>query len=213
MSLTVTPDLQIYLKCPEKVEKEKIDDFLTRKWFWLEKQLNFFKKYQRKLYQKEYVSGEGFLYLGRQYKLLVKRGNDEGVSLSKGMLTVHTKKSVQKGEYTKKLLDTWYRERTVAIFADRLEKMAQRFNYKKTPVLVIREMQRRWGSCLNREKILLNPKLIHVPKECIDYVVIHELCHVRYKNHDARFWQYLSEKCPKWETLKDRLETIGADVR
>ena len=57
MSLTVTPDLRIVLKCPENTTKEKIDHFLQKKWFWLEKQLSFFKKYQRKTYKREYISG------------------------------------------------------------------------------------------------------------------------------------------------------------
>src|SRR3989338_2430168 len=74
LSLTVTPDLQICVKCPYKADDERVELFFKRKWFWLEKQLSFFRKYQRKIYQKEYISGEGFLYLGKQYKLLVKKG-------------------------------------------------------------------------------------------------------------------------------------------
>ena len=61
LSLTVTPDLQIIVKCPLKAESERIEAFLQKKWFWLEKQLSYFKKYQRKIYEKEYISGEGYL--------------------------------------------------------------------------------------------------------------------------------------------------------
>lgn len=72
MSLTVTPELEIYVKCPHKIDAERINVFLKRKWFWLEKQLLFFSKYKRKKYKREYISGESFHYLGRQYKLVVK---------------------------------------------------------------------------------------------------------------------------------------------
>lgn len=87
--------------------------------------------------------------------------------------------------------------------------MLKKFDYKTTPVLKIREMKKRWGSFLNKEKIFLNPKLIHTPKECIDYVIVHELCHFKYKDHSMKFWKYLGEKYPKWKNIKDKLELIG----
>ncbi len=80
------------------------------------------------------------------------------------------------------------------------------------PTLAVRDMKRRWGSFLNKEKILLNPRLIHVSKDCIDYVVVHELCHMRYKNHDKKFFGFLDEKYPKWEKVKEKLEVLGAHI-
>ena len=80
------------------------------------------------------------------------------------------------------------------------------------PLLAVRDMKKRWGSFVNKQKILLNPNLIHVSKDCIDYVIVHELCHMRYKNHDKKFSGFLDEKYPKWEKVKDKLETIGAHV-
>ena len=72
LALTVTPDLRIVLKCPHKTDADRVESFLKKKWFWLEKQLSFFKKYQRKIYAKEYISGEGYLYLGRSALFLQK---------------------------------------------------------------------------------------------------------------------------------------------
>ena len=73
-------------------------------------------------------------------------------------------------------------------------------------------MKRRWGSFVNKNKVILNPNLIHVPKDCIDYVIVHELCHARYKNHDKKFFNFLDEKYPKWEKAKEKLERMGALV-
>jgi predicted metal-dependent hydrolase len=165
LSLTVTPDLRIILKCPLQTDSERIQNFLQKKWFWLEKQLSFFKKYQRKIYEKEYVSGEGFFYLGRQYKLMVRKGKEDHVSLTRGLLTVHTTKLVSNGRYSRKLIDAWFAVKTEVIFQDRFNEMLKRFDYKNTPALSVREMKKRWGSFLNKEKIFLNPKLIHAPKE------------------------------------------------
>lgn len=212
LSLTVTPDLRIIVKCPHKADSERIDTFLQKKWFWLEKQLSFFKKYQRKIYEKEYISGEGFLYLGRQYKLIVRRGKEDNVSLTRGQLVVHTTKEVTNGRHNKKLINIWFIDKTDTIFQSRFSEMLTRFEYKNTPALSIREMKKRWGSFLNKDKIFLNPKLIHTSKDCIDYVIVHELCHLKYKNHNTQFWKLLDEKYPKWERVKDKLETTGADL-
>ena len=73
-------------------------------------------------------------------------------------------------------------------------------------------MRRRWGSILKQKKVLLNPKLIHASKDCIDYVITHELCHRKYKNHDKRFYKYLQEKYPRWEKVKDKLEILGSMI-
>jgi predicted metal-dependent hydrolase len=212
LSLTVTPNLRIIVKCPFKADSERIEAFLQKKWFWLEKQLSFFKKYQRKTYEKEYISGEGYLYLGRQYKLVVRKGKDDSVSLTRGQLCVSTTRLITDSKHTKKLIDSWFAEKTKTVFQDRFADALSRFDFKNTPKLFVREMRKRWGSFLNQEKILINPKLIHVSKDCIDYVIVHELCHMKYKNHDKRFYDLLNKKYPKWEKVKDKLETIGSTV-
>ncbi len=206
LSLTVTPDLRIIVKCPKNADSEKIEQFLQRKWFWLEKQLSLFKKYQRKTYKKEYISGEGYLYLGRHYKILIKRGNENSVSLSKGQLIVYTTKKVSNSNYNKKIISNWINERSNKIFQERLVEVFKNFDYKERPTISIREMKRRWGSFLNKEKIFLNPKLVHVSKDCIDYVIAHELCHFKYKKHNVNFYRFLREKYPNWEKTKDKLE-------
>lgn len=212
LSLTVTPDLNICVKCPHRADEERIETFLRKKWFWLEKQLSFFRKYQRKMYQKEYLSGEGFLYLGRQYKLLVRRSSEDKVSMTKGLLLVQTSNGVQNSKHTKALIEEWYEERIEKVFTERFDLMKSKFDYKKIPDLLIRDMQKRWGSFLENGKVVLNPKLIHTPKECIDYVIVHELCHVKYKNHNKLFYDLLKKKYPKWEKVKDKLETIGVQT-
>lgn len=206
LALTVKPDMGIVLKCPQDAEDERIEKFLKRKWSWMNKQLKFFEKVQRKKYQPEYISGESFYYLGRQYKLIVKRAKEDSVKLLRGILQVTTTQSVKDGKYTKKLLDSWYKDKYQIIFHERFIEMQKRFEYKSMPILKVRNMSKRWGSFLNKEQIALNPKLIHTPKECIDYVIVHELCHMKYKDHSKKFWNLLDEKYPKWQKIKDKLE-------
>ena len=206
LALTVKPDMGIVLKCPQDAEDERIEKFLKRKWSWMNKQLKFFEKVQRKKYKREYISGESFFYLGRQYKLIVKRAQKDSVKLLRGVLQVETSQSATDGKYTKKLIDSWFKSRYEIMFQERFIEMQKRFDYKSMPVLKVRNMPKRWGSFLNKEQIALNPKLIHTPKESIDYVIVHELCHMKYKDHSKKFWNLLDEKYPKWQKVKDKLE-------
>lgn len=206
LGLAVMPDLSIQLKSPHEASADRIELFLRRKWFWLEKQLNFFRKYQRKMYPKEYVSGESFLYLGRQYLLLVKTADEPKVVLSKRDLILSTDGKTTDVARNKKILNNWYAKRIDRVFKERLALVTARFGYREIPELVVREMPKRWGSFLSTKKIVLNPKLIFTSKECIDYVITHELCHTKYKNHDKKFFKLLDEKYPKWRKVKEKLE-------
>lgn len=212
LGLTVTPDMRICVKCPHDTAPERIEQFLKRKWYWLQKQLHFFGKHQRKAYTKEYVSGDSFHYLGRQHQLLVKQGSEDKVMLLRGVLLVHTTKSVSDSTYTKKLLTDWFKGKREKVFAERFSVVKERFDYKQMPTLSVRDMKTRWGSFISKEKIILHPKLIHVSKDCIDYVIAHELCHMRYKNHDRNFFALLTEKYPDWKRKKEKLELIGVSI-
>ncbi len=206
LSLTVNPDMSIVLKCPRYAGEDRIEAFLVRKWHWLQKQLNFFEQVNKKPYIKEYVSGESFYYLGRQYQLLVKPTTYEKVSLTKGKIFIFTFGNAADGAHNKKLLQAWYDNRMNKVFRERFTAMAKRFDYVNLPELAVRRMKKRWGSYLKTDKIFLNPKLIHASKVCIDYVIVHELCHMRFKNHDKRFYQFLNEKYPGWRQVKTKLE-------
>ncbi len=205
ISLIVQPSLKVVLKCPIDCDEEKIQKFLKRKWKWLEKQLSYFKKFKNKN-KKEYISGESFLYLGRQYKLLVRRAKEDSVKLKYGRILFHTIKKVDDKKYNKKMLDDWYRTRLLKIFNDRYDEVFKNFDYKNKPKLFTRKMNKRWGSFRNNKRIVLNPMLIQAPKECIDYVITHELCHMKYKNHSKKFYDLLKSKIKNWEEVKEKLE-------
>ena len=208
LSLTVEPCMDIILKVPLITDDERIEKFLQKKWLWMNKQLTFFEKYRKKAYEKEYLSGESFYYLGRQYKLIVTSGAKNKVALTKGKLTVTTPKPVDDGKYNKALLEKWYKERRSIIFTERYSEVLNNFDYKFSPELTIRVMARRWGSYIKGERIILNPLLIHAPKDAIDYVITHELCHMKYKNHDNKFYMLLESKFPNWQKTKVKLELL-----
>lgn len=205
-SLSVLPDRSIIVRCPKNAQTKRIEDFLKKKWMWLEGQLNYFKKYQIIKVNKEYVSGESFLYLGRQYKLLVKSANHDSVGLSKGVIVCHTTDSAKNKATTGRNIERWYAEKAKQIFSERFDIVFSKFDYTEKPKLVIKKMNKRWGSFVRGRSIILNPLLIHTSKDCIDYVITHELCHVKYRNHTKVFFKLLKSKCPDWEKIKEKLE-------
>ena len=206
ISLTVYPDLQIAIKAPHDASSEKVEEFFKRKWAWIEKQLSFFRQFQLTKTKKQYVSGESFLYLGRQYKLIVKKAKENRVSLQQGRLYLYTTCKVRDGKNNKGIIEQWYKERAKCIFEERYIEMIKKFDYKTVPKIQIRKMNKRWGSYTNNNKIFLNPLLIYTFKKCIDYVITHELCHVKYKNHNKNFYKLLERKYPKWKKIKEELE-------
>ena len=161
ISLTVKPDLSVVLKSPVDYSKEKVQAFLKRKWLWLEKQLTFFKKFQNNNGQKEYISGESFLYLGRQYKLIVRKAKKRQVKLDHGKLILWTDLDTRDGKINQRILKNWYKERAELIFKSRYKEVLKGFDVKEAPVLVIKKMDKRWGSFVSNRKIILNSKLFH----------------------------------------------------
>lgn len=205
MKLTVKPSLDIVLACPLHATDEKIETFLHKKWRWIDKQIDFFGKYKKKIYKKEYVSGESFYYLGRQYQLIVKKSKEDKVMLSQGKFIVETTLGKEHKIHTKLLIDIWYKERAKSIFKERFDVLFENFGYTKKVLLRVAPMTRKWGS-FKGITVTLNPLLIQAQKEAIDYVITHELCHVRYKNHSKKFWEFLDKMYPGWEKVKERLE-------
>jgi hypothetical protein len=206
LSLTVLPDLSIVVRSPLNATIERIEKLLKKKWLWLDEQIKYFKKFQSNGSKKEYVSGESFLYLGRQYKLIVRAAKHDNVALSKGVILCHTTDSAKNRTSTKQKIDRFFADKAKEIFKERYDIVYKKFDYEHQPKLTIKKMDRRWGSFVRGKSIILNPLLIHTSKDCIDYVITHELCHLKHRNHTKVFYKLLAVKFPEWEKVKEKLE-------
>jgi predicted metal-dependent hydrolase len=176
---------------------------------WILKKVGYFKEAQpEKSGQKEYVSGESYKYLGKQYRLKVFEADAEGVKYVRGFIHLFVK---DKTDYNRKelLLNKWFRERAASVFHNSLVKMyllIEKYGVKK-PEITIKTMKARWGSCQkDKSSILLNFELIKAPKYCIDYVVLHELIHFLHRNHDEKFCNFLTALMPDWKMRKKILD-------
>lgn len=206
LGLTITPDAKLIVKAPTGTPEEKITQVVLRKAPWIIKQQSFFLFFQRNMPERRYVSGETHLYLGRGYKLRVLNSKKNEVGFTGREILVHIKPSCT----VKQVLNEWYRERAKMKFAEIAEPLIERFKkYNVEPAsLFIQEMATRWGSCTSKGKIILNPSLIKAPKPCIEYVIIHELCHLVHRNHNGKFFHLQKIEMPDWERWKNKLESF-----
>ena len=208
IGITVMPDLTVLVKAPEGAALEKVKAVVEKKASWIIKQQQFFLSFQPKMPHRKFVSGETHLYLGRGYKLKVVQHTKNSVSFNAREILVYTKP----GSSVRHVLQQWYKERAKQKFAEIADPLIERFEkYHVAPSnIYLQEMPNRWGSCTPKGKIILNPQLIMAPKACIEYVIIHELCHLIHKNHTLHFFQLQAKEMPDWERWKTKLETLLA---
>ena len=208
LGITITPDMEVLVKAPLEASIEKIKEKIKKKAAWIIRKQNFFLSFHPKMPARRYVSGETHLYLGRQYQLKIVVGKKNEVKYKGRFIEVITKDKSQ----TKQLMKQWYRERAKLKFAEIAEPIIQRFKkYNVEPkALYVQEMSARWGSCTPKGKIILNPELIKAPKACIEYVIVHELCHLVHYDHTQKFIDLQSKEMPDWEKWKEKLERVMA---
>lgn len=208
LGITVTPEMEVLVKAPIATSLEKVKEKIRKKAPWIIKQQSFFLSFQPKTPQRKYISGETHLYLGRQYRLQIQIGKEESVKLKGKFIEV----TVSDKKRTKELLNNWYLQHARTRFHEIAEPLINKFKkYKVEPSsIVLRDMPTRWGSCTPKGKIILNPELIKAPKGCIEYVIIHELCHLLHHDHTQKFLDLQTKEIKDWEKWKMKLEKLLA---
>lgn len=208
LGITVTPEMEVWVKAPANTSMELIQERLKKKAPWIIKQQSFFLSFHPKTTQRKYLSGETHLYLGRQYRLQIILGSEESVKLKGGFIEITTRTKSR----AKDLLDNWYLQHAQNKFQTIAAPLIERFKrYKVAPdSIVLRNMPTRWGSCTPSGKIILNPELIKAPKPCIEYVITHELCHLVHHDHTRSFFDLQTKEMKDWEKWKNKLEILLA---
>lgn len=209
VNLNIKPDMTIEVTANDRVPLDFICDFVKTKGAWILKNVKTFKDVQPyRQSEREYVSGETFKYLGKQYRLRVIQEDEEKVKYFRGFIYLYVK-DTENVNRKAKLIDEWYREKAQKTFHESLAKMfplVQKYGVEK-PNIDLRSMKARWGSALTEKNtILLNTDLIKAPKYCIDYVVLHELIHFKYNDHSDNFYKMLYSLMPDWEKRKAILD-------
>jgi len=207
LRVVVSPELTVDVFAPKSINANQIHLALQKRAPWIARTLDKLEYYHPLPALKQYISGETLVYLGRQYRLKVMKGSMQPPKLLGRFLWVwvEDKNDTQR---VKKAVDQWYRKRAHESFKRYLEKcymVASRHNVPE-PLLMIRKMRKRWGSCSIKGRITLNFNLVKVPVHCIEYVIMHELCHLKHNNHSKAFYSLLTRCQPDWRKRKETLD-------
>jgi predicted metal-dependent hydrolase len=159
---------------------------------------------------REYVSGETHFYLGRRHQLIVRaeQGQNASVRLNRGRLEVVV--GVVDPITVRRRLEQWYLARANEYLDRKIREVSEALPWIQTPpALRLIAMKTQWGSCTPSGTIHLNPALIKAPRHCIEYVILHELCHLLEHNHSKRFYALLDRHMPSWQLVKDELDGLA----
>jgi len=206
ITLKVKPTCEVILTVPLLTTDEHIEYILKKREDWISKKIAFYKaNYKPQI--KEYLSGENFKYLGKNFRLKIIESDDECVKLQRGYIHIFIKDK-ENLERKKRLLDEWYLSKSQNYFKKIIAKYSSLVNIDIQNIR-IRQMKTRWGSCNSvKSYINLNSELIKKPSFCIEYVIFHELAHLIYPNHSREFYNYLSTYMPDWKKRKILLEMV-----
>lgn len=207
LRVVVSPDLSVMVYAPSRASAQQIEEGVAKKARWIAATLEKAKSFHPLPTPKQYISGETFMYLGRQYRLKVNTGVDESVKLQGRFLLVNAA-DVADTKIVNNRVDRWYREHAAAVFARYLATCRAVASRHAVPAhtLRIRNMKRRWGSCAASGRITLNIRLVQVPVHCIQYVIMHELCHLLHHNHGPDFYRLMTRCMPDWRSRKETLD-------
>ena len=205
LAIEVYPDSRVLVRAPVDCPAALIANRVQKRAAWISRQLAEFERYRPRTPARQYINGESHLSLGRQYRLKLAEGDSASVKLTRGQLLVSLPGEPEP-ERVKTLLHRWYLDRARAVFTEVLDASLLHFKGVEQPRLIVRAMQSRWGSLSRAGTMTLNVNLVRAPRPCIEYVVIHELCHTKHRDHDARFFKLLGQVMPDWEQRKQRLE-------
>lgn len=210
LKIIVKPDLSVGVSAPHDLSVEKVLRKVQKRASWIVKQINFFESFMPKEPPRQFISGETHYYYGRQYRLKVMQNKKQDVKLKGKYIFIYSFRP-ESTPRTKRLLYKWYRFRAQQMFNVITKRCHERLEkYGITiPAIDVKTMKSRWGSCVHTKgKIRLNTELIKAPSHCIEYVIMHEMCHLKYSNHTKQFYNFLSLVMPDWKKRKTRLERV-----
>ena len=197
---------KVIVKAPNNISENRIKDFINSKEEWINKKLKEFEKKSFK--EKSYVSGEVFKVLGNDYILNIEYGDFEkaSVNLDNGYINICVSENCETAKI-KELIEKMYYKIALMI-VDKSVNMWKNILKIAPDVVVIKKLKTAWGKCNSKRKITINPDLMKYDQRVIDYVVLHEFCHLKYMNHSKDFWNMVGKFMPDYKDLKKELKNV-----
>ncbi|MEX1013501.1 MAG: SprT family zinc-dependent metalloprotease [Waddliaceae bacterium] len=208
VAIAVHPDCEVVVTAPQGACSEKVRQLVHKRARWILKQKHYFEQFLPRTPSRKFVGGETHLYLGKRYRLKLISDEKPSVKLFWGYLEIRNPEPTLSLTVEKELYK-WYKIRAEQKLRERFEACYTNFAEKhpiERPDLQIRKMKSRWGSYAVSGRLTLNLELIKAPIDCIDYIIIHELCHVIHHDHGAEFYRLLKLMMPDYLSKKNKLE-------
>ena len=209
LRIVVLPDLSVVVHAPFTAPEKTVFDAVVRKAPWISNALDQLREFHPHPTPNTYASGETFMFLGRQYRLHVEQGPLTAAKLEGRFLKV-TVPDKTMGDKIRQVVERWYAARAKDIFTKHFFSCLEIGTRHGIPAVSFKvlNMRTRWGSCTTAGQITLNLHLVKAPVHCIDYVIMHELCHLVHHDHSDAFYRLLSRCMPDWQKRKRILNQI-----
>lgn len=209
LAIEVEPSGEVNVVAPMGVSEEDIIKRVKTKAAWIVEKQYEVRNININKINREAVSGESYLYLGRNYTLqliLNESSNEIDVRLLRGKFLVTTYTKAE--ENIKSALEKWYREKALLKINERIKYYIHYFD-KQPQSIKVKEQKKRWASCTSKDELLFNWRCVMAPSNIIDYIIVHEMCHMYYKDHSKEFWNMVSGIMPDYEGRRMWLRDNG----
>ena len=201
-------DNKLIIKAPRTVSRKNLDEVIQNKQKWIKRRaiLDF---EEQKLRNRKFIDNEKFYFRGNEYRLSLILGSKEEVSIVDGLLLVTCKdyRSMH-DKNVKSLIEDFYVNESVKILNTRTNEFAKKMKVQPTGI-TIKDYVSKWGSCTSKNKISFNWRIIMAPDCIINYLIIHELCHIIEHNHSKNFWNYVGTYCEDFQKKRKWLRENG----
>jgi predicted metal-dependent hydrolase len=211
VAINIAPTAQVIVLAPDSLSREKIKRIVKKKARWIFEKQEFFKRLTELFPEKEFVSGEQILYLGRKYRLKIKEVHNECSSIPslvgrRIFVTINKHLDTEEKKVViKNALIKWYFSKSAEMIKQRIKRYCKQIDIIPSEIK-IKDQKKRWGSCSNNGVLRFNWRIAMAPVSIIDYIVVHELCHLKVKNHSSDFWRLVSLILPDYEKRREWLK-------
>jgi predicted metal-dependent hydrolase len=213
LSISVDPDCRVVVTAPADAAVDLVDSKVRLRAQWIRQQQKHFESLPLPMPPRRWISGETHRYVGRQYRLKVTSAPDSAVRLAGPFFEVVVP-DPDNPQAVKTAMNAWYQAHAQVVLQARLLRLLEGSTWLLLPAppqLTVRRMRLRWGSTTASSRVCLNVDLVKMPLGCIDYVIAHELAHLKFRNHGASFWRLLGQLYPEWERWRDKLNQQEVD--
>jgi len=207
VSIFIERDGSVRVLAPASLDNDKIEDAIRSKQYQIFQKLAKWRELNQGKINRQFVNGQSFLYFGRNYRLSIVDQQDVPLKLSKGYLTLDRRKL----DNAVNVFKQFYKEKAEKKIAERIKMIAEKFQLK-IPSIKVLELHNRWASWTPKNGLNFHWKCAMAPMPVLDYIITHEIVHLKYPNHSPEFWNELDKKMPNYREYENWLKQNGVKL-